>query len=299
MDTFPVPSPSKSTGLSLKTQCESTPYLPTQVYTLRQRLQLETQPNYKSKILMKIYNHYLGGKEAGKVLILYAAGDDALALLKMKCNGLRDSTVLSMINHLRLKTAIKMTTVQKHKYKTTGYKIPWDPTTSITGYFTQLNWFQVSLGNCGIATCNTEKTMVAEVQIWQSKMLTEDQMVMWENKTAAQQTWAELQTYFTKKWLERKQYSTTRAKQSHFKCFKEAALLAQETAAAEDKGELQVMVFAMLQERQDRQIAAMTATNKANMDTMMERMNALVTGGGGRRPTPTMGAVSPHQRDQE
>jgi hypothetical protein len=30
-------------------------------------------------------------------------------------------------------------------------------------------------------------------------MFTEDQMVAWENKTAAQQTWAELQTYFTKK----------------------------------------------------------------------------------------------------
>jgi hypothetical protein len=36
-------------------------------------------------------------------------------------------------------------------------------------------------------------------------------MVTWENKTAALQTWAELQTYFTKKWLEHKQYSATMA----------------------------------------------------------------------------------------
>jgi hypothetical protein len=71
------------------------------------------------------------------------------------------------------------------------------------------------------------------------------------------------------------------AKQLHFK---EAALLAQETTAAEDKGKLQAMLFAMLQEQQDRLIAAMTATNKANMDTMMERMNALMAGGGGRCP---------------
>ncbi len=119
--------------------------------------------------------------------------------------------------------------------------------------------------------------------MWQSEMFTEDQMVVWENKTAAQQTWAELQTYFTKKWLERKQYSTRTAKHSHFK---EAALLAQETAAAEDKGKSQAMLFAMLQEQHGRHIAAMTATNKANMDAMMERMNALVTGGVGRRPTP-------------
>jgi hypothetical protein len=60
------------------------------------------------------------------------------------------------------------------------------------------------------------------------------------------------------------------------------------------------MLFAMLQEQHDKQIAAMTATNKANMDAMMERMNALVTGGGGRGPThqdkeitPTVGNILP------
>jgi hypothetical protein len=61
--------------------------------------------------------------------------------------------------------------------------------------------------------------------------------------------------------------------------FKEAALLAQETAAAKEEGELQAMWFAMLQEQHDKQIAAMTATNKANMDAMMERMNAIMAGG--------------------
>jgi hypothetical protein len=45
------------------------------------------------------------------------------------------------------------------------------------------------------------------------------------------------------------------------------------------------MLFATLQKQHDRQIAAMTATNKANMDVMMERMKALVAGGVGRRPT--------------
>jgi hypothetical protein len=114
---------------------------------------------------------------------------------------------------------------------------------------------------------------------------TEDQMVAWENKTMAQQTWAALQTYFTDKRLERKQYSATTAKQSRFK---EAALLAQETAAAEEEGESQAMLFAMLQVQHNKQIAAMTATNKANMDTMMDRMNALVTGkGDDRRKEPS------------
>ncbi len=79
--------------------------------------------------------------------------------------------------------------------------------------------------------------------MWQSKMFTEDQMVAWENKPAAQQTWSALQAYFTKKWLERKQYSAMMAKQSRFKA---AALLAQEKAAAKEEGELQAMLFAML-----------------------------------------------------
>ncbi len=115
-------------------------------------------------------------------------------------------------------------------------------------------------------------------------------MVAWENKPAALQTWAELQTYFTKKWLEHKQYSATMAKQSRFK---EAVFLAQERAAAEDKGESQAMLFAMLQEQHDKQIAAMTATNKANMDAMMERMNAMVTGGAGRCSTQQDKASTP------
>ncbi len=91
--------------------------------------------------------------------------------------------------------AIRMTRAQKHKDKTMGYNNPWDPTTSITVYFTQLDRFQVSLGNHGIATSKSKKTMAAGAQMWQSKMFMEDQMVAWENKTAAQQTWAVLQAY--------------------------------------------------------------------------------------------------------
>jgi hypothetical protein len=242
------------------------------------------------KILMKSYNDYLGIKEAGKDLILCAAGNDALAPLKKQYIGFGDSTVLSMIDHLCQKIAIKITTAQKHKYKVTGYNNPWDPTTSITAYFTQLDRFQVSLGNRCIATSDAKKTMAAGAQMWQSEMFVEDQMVAWENKPAALQTWAKLQTYFTKKWLECKQYSATTAKQLRFK---EALLHAQETAAAEDEGKSQAMLFAMLQEQHDRQIAAMTATIKANMDAMMERMNALVAGGAVRCPTHPVNESTP------
>jgi hypothetical protein len=138
------------------------------------------------------------------------------------------------------------------------------------------------LADRGIATSKVEKMMASGALMWHSEMFTEDQMLLWENKTPAAQTWAALQAYFTEKWLERKQYSATTAKQSRFK---EAALLAQETAAAEEEGETQALLFTMLQEQHDKQMATMAASNKANMEAMMEKMNALVAAGGGRRTT--------------
>ena len=144
------------------------------------------------KILQKSYNNYLGIEEAGKELILYVVGDEALSPLKKLYIGFGDTMVLRMIDHLHLKTAIKMTMAQKHEYRTTGYNNLWDSITSITAYFTQLNRFQVSLGDRGIAISEDEKTMAVGAQMWNREMFTEDQMVAWENKTGAQQMWAAL-----------------------------------------------------------------------------------------------------------
>jgi hypothetical protein len=60
---------------------------------------LQEQYAAEHKILMKSYNNYLGIKEAGKELILYAAGDNALTPLKKQYIGIGDSTVLMMIDH--------------------------------------------------------------------------------------------------------------------------------------------------------------------------------------------------------
>ena len=164
------------------------------------------------KILQKSYNGYLGVEEAGKELILYTVGDDALAPLKKtihrfwRHDGAWNDPPPSPQNSNQDDNA------QKHEYRTTGYNNLWVPTTSITAYFTQLNCFQVSLGDHGIATSKEEITMVAGVEMWNIEMFTKDQMVAWENKTVAQQTWAALQTYFTDKWLERNQYSATTVK---------------------------------------------------------------------------------------
>ncbi len=96
-----------------------------------------------------------------------------------------------------------MTTSQKFEYKAEGYGKQRDPTTSITAYFTSLDKFQTSLANSGIATCINKMTMVAGAKMWESEMFTKDQMVAWENKPRTQQTWQNLQDYFTEKWLER------------------------------------------------------------------------------------------------
>jgi hypothetical protein len=73
---------------------------------------------------------------------------------------------------------------------------------SIAMYFLLLDCFQVLLSNRGIGTSSEEKTMAAGAQMWQLKMFTEDQMVIWENRGAMAQMWVALQTYFIEKWLE-------------------------------------------------------------------------------------------------
>ncbi len=103
-----------------------------------------------------------------------------------------------MILHLREKTEIKMTTYQKFEYKVEGYRRQWDPTTSITAYFTGLDKFWTSLADHSITASIDEMTMAAGARMWESKMSTKEQMIVWDNKTAAQQTWQNLQDYFMK-----------------------------------------------------------------------------------------------------
>ncbi len=238
-----------------------------------QRKQIITQ----HKEEQMAYANYLGSQEAGKELLLYGVGGNALTPLKKQYINFGNATIHLMILHLQEKMVIKMTTSQKFKYKAEGYGKQWDPTTSITAYFTVLDKFRTSLANQGIATSVEEVTMAAGARMWESKMFTEDQMFAWENKPATQQMWQALQDYFMKKWLERRQYSQAMAKHSWFK---DAALAAQEQAVAEEEGETTAMMFALLQEQHKHQMEAMAASSQKAMDAMMERMNSLVAGHG-------------------
>ena len=117
-------------------------------------------------------------KKREKELLLYGVGANALAPLKKQYINFGDATIHSMILHLREKTAIKMRTLQKYKYKTEGYKMPWDPNMSITAYFTGLEKFKNSLVDHRISTSVEEMMMAAEARMWESEMFIEDQLVL-------------------------------------------------------------------------------------------------------------------------
>ncbi len=200
-------------------------------------------------------------------MLLYGVGADALALLKKQYINFGDVTIHLMILHLQEKTAIKMTTLQKFEYKTEGYKTPWDPTMSITAYFTGLEKFKNSLADCGILTSVEEMTMAAGSRMWESKMFTKDQLDLWVNKPPTNQTWQALQDYFTEKWLERCHYLQATAKQSRFK---DAVLATQEQVAAEEEGKALAMMFALLQEQHKMQLKAMATANQKAMEAMFK-----------------------------
>ncbi len=61
--------------------------------------------------------------------------------------------------------------------------------------------------------------------------------------------------------------------------FKDAALAAQELAAAEEEGKTTAMMFALLQEKHKAPLK-MAAANKQAIGAMFERMNALIAGQG-------------------
>jgi hypothetical protein len=161
--------------------------------------------------------------------------------------------------------------------KNGAYKIlvaPKDTITKITGIITpkSINSLENKLGGA--------------FTILKSTHFTKDQMVAWKNKTATQQTWQNLQDYFTEKWLEQRQYLQATAKRSRFK---DAALSAQELAAAGEEGETTAMMFTLPQEQHKAQLKLILAANKLAMDTMIKCMNALrgPRQGGGQGYCPT------------
>jgi hypothetical protein len=78
--------------------------------------------------MLTAYTECLRAQEAGKELLLYGIGNNALASLKKQYINFGNATIHLMMSHLQEKTAIKMTTSHKFEYKAEGYGKQWDPT---------------------------------------------------------------------------------------------------------------------------------------------------------------------------
>ncbi len=81
----------------------------------------QEQITMQHKETQTAYTKYLSAQKAGKELLLYGVGNDALVPLKKQYLNFGNATIHSMILHLQEKTAIKMTTSQKSEYKAEGY----------------------------------------------------------------------------------------------------------------------------------------------------------------------------------
>ncbi len=68
------------------------------------------QIHHTTQGLQMAYTKYLRAQGAGKELLLYGVGNDALAPLKKQYINFGNTTIHAMILHIREKTAIKMTT---------------------------------------------------------------------------------------------------------------------------------------------------------------------------------------------
>ncbi len=79
--------------------------------------------------------------------------------------------------------------------------------------------------------------------MWEREMFIKNLMVAWKNKTPAQANLAGPPGLLMEKWLEHRQYLQATVKHLHFE---DAALAAQELAAAEEEGKTMEMMLTLL-----------------------------------------------------
>ena len=216
-----------------------------------------------------------GVKTAAKELIVYAVGDDALSGLKKRFVGYGAETPHSMIQYLRTKTCIKMTTLEKDNFKREGYSRQWDVTKSITHFFKSLDNLTIRLESRNIATSAEEKVSAAVARMWESSFFTEEKLIEWEQKAEVDKTWPNVQTYFGKLYHDHKQYSKATAKKARFtdgmNHVKSEPMPPGPTAEKEDAA----MMFAMMQEQHSEQMNQMREQNKATLDMAQQGMREM------------------------
>ena len=146
-----------------------------------------------------------------------------------------------------------MTEAEKQEYKASVYKLGWDGTTKLSVYFAKLTKSEDTLPQRGLTIAAGDKVMTVGAAMWRSGQFSSVQMNRWEIKPGADKTWANAQSYFTKKWEEQQSYNKMTASQT---AFQEAALQAKEEAIAEETA----LLFTLQQENQNKEMKAMKET---------------------------------------
>ena len=123
---------------------------------------------------------YLGVAEACRDLTKYAVGDSAVAPLKKRYVKYGRCSPQAMMKHLRDKSCVKMTTMEKDTFKRSKYLTKWDTTEFITDYWKHLDELTTKLGERNIATSEEKKVMVAVARMWESKFFMDGNLIKWE-----------------------------------------------------------------------------------------------------------------------
>ena len=221
--------------------------------------------------------------EGTKDLIIYAVGEDAVVSLKQRFVKYGKVSPKQMIKHLRDKTCVKMTTLEKDRFKRQGYEAEWDVTKNIAVYWKLLDDHTIHLKNRKIKTSDEEKVTAAVARMWESGFFTEEALIKWEKRDSDDQEWDDVQEYFGELYHDHKQFSKATAKKARFdERMNHVKTQPQEVAQSEDAA----MMFAMMQEQHSEQMNQMREQNKAALEMAqqsMREMAAMMKTMGGNR----------------
>ena len=216
-------------------------------------------------------NAVFNGACAGaRELIIYGAGEDAVIPLKRKFTNYATVTPYEMIEHLRKKSCIKMTMLEKHIYRQQGYEQPWDTTQNIAVYFQYLETFTDKLQKRGISTTEEDMVVAAVARFWESEFFPKEKMIEWEKRDDEDQDWGAVRAYFSELWHNESQYSKATAKKARHN--ESANAVAVKEEKSEDAESDAAMMFAMMQEQHRDQLNAMKESTDAAMLSQQQTM---------------------------
>ena len=86
-------------------------------------------------------------------------------------------TPKQMVQHIREKKCIKMTTLDKANFNKDGYNTPWDNTTDINICWKYIGDLTKQLNTRDIATSDDEMFRIAVAQMWESNYFIEEILI--------------------------------------------------------------------------------------------------------------------------